>query len=163
MDHSWSSTSSYTVICIPKHYILRLLLYKYTYIHMWSCFTAWKYYTRILIVGCTSCYNSIFYSPSSPLFPPPPLPPFPPPLFPPPLFPPPLFPPPLPPFPPPLLPSSPPPLLPSSPSGGIRSMLLEFRVKFYASVPVNLPEELTRYLFFRQIKKDLLDNRWSGH
>ena len=42
---------------------------------------------------------------------------------------------------------------------GISSMVLEFRVKYYASDPVNLVEELTRYLFFRQIKKDILDNR----
>lgn len=42
---------------------------------------------------------------------------------------------------------------------GISSMVLEFRVKYYASDPVNLIEELTRYLFFRQIKKDILDNR----
>ena len=43
--------------------------------------------------------------------------------------------------------------------GGSRSVVLELRVKFYTSDPVFLVEELTRYLFFRQIKKDLLENR----
>ncbi|XP_019850847.1 PREDICTED: tyrosine-protein phosphatase non-receptor type 4-like [Amphimedon queenslandica] len=43
--------------------------------------------------------------------------------------------------------------------GGSCSVVLELRVKFYTSDPVFLVEELTRYLFFRQIKKDLLENR----
>ena len=44
-------------------------------------------------------------------------------------------------------------------TGGTSSVVLEFRVKFYATDPGNLLEELTRYLFFRQVKKDLLENR----
>lgn len=40
------------------------------------------------------------------------------------------------------------------------SVVLEFRVKFYASDPANLQEELTRYLFYKQVQKDLLDGRY---
>jgi hypothetical protein len=42
---------------------------------------------------------------------------------------------------------------------GVNSITLDFRVKFYASEPANLLEELTRYLFFRQVKKDLAENK----
>ncbi|KAJ8024591.1 Band 4.1-like protein 5 [Holothuria leucospilota] len=34
-----------------------------------------------------------------------------------------------------------------------------FRVKFYSSEPNNLHEEITRYIFFLQLKKDILDGR----
>ena len=43
---------------------------------------------------------------------------------------------------------------------GCSNVYLEFRVKFYASDPANLQEELTRYYFFRQVKKDLLESRF---
>ncbi|XP_072028200.1 uncharacterized protein [Amphiura filiformis] len=36
---------------------------------------------------------------------------------------------------------------------------LRFRVKFYSSEPNNLHEELTRYLFFLQLKQDILTGR----
>lgn len=39
--------------------------------------------------------------------------------------------------------------------------MMEFRVKFYASDLGNLQHELTRYLFFKQVKKDLLENRYG--
>jgi len=40
-------------------------------------------------------------------------------------------------------------------------MWLEFRVRFYVSDPIQLHEELTRYQFYLQVKKDLQSTRMS--
>ena len=42
---------------------------------------------------------------------------------------------------------------------GSHMLALQFRVKFYVPDPGHLQEELTRYLFYLQIKHDLLSGR----
>ena len=44
-------------------------------------------------------------------------------------------------------------------SVGSHMLALQFRVKFYVPDPGHLQEELTRYLFYLQIKHDLLTGR----
>ena len=43
---------------------------------------------------------------------------------------------------------------------GANTINVEFRVKFYVNDPGRLQEELTRYHFFLQLKKDLLLGRY---
>ena len=38
-------------------------------------------------------------------------------------------------------------------------LALQFRVKFYVPDPSHLQEELTRYLFYLQIKRDIFSGR----
>ncbi len=42
---------------------------------------------------------------------------------------------------------------------GSHTLALEFRVKFYVTDPSRLQEEITRYQFYLQLKKDLITNK----
>ncbi len=44
---------------------------------------------------------------------------------------------------------------------GVHTMLVEFRVKFYMPDPGSLHEEVTRYQFYLQVKKDLYTTRYG--
>lgn len=46
-------------------------------------------------------------------------------------------------------------------SVGSHMLALQFRVKFYVPDPGHLQEELTRYLFYLQIKHDVLTGRYD--
>ncbi len=45
---------------------------------------------------------------------------------------------------------------------GVHTMLVEFRVKFYMPDPGSLHEEVTRYQFYLQVKKDLYTTRYGA-